>query len=115
MLQCWEVLYQIRVLRAQDSYTPLALHGGKGHLPALEMSEVSLPDVSNRNRDCKACQQHNANFTHFRVVKTVFLENGVFAPYRKQVILTKNGKNDDLHSTHENKGSRFSEPGNRRK
>ena len=51
----------------------------------------------------------------FRVVKTVLLENGVFAPYRKQVILTKNGENDDLHSTHKNKGLRFSEPGNRRK
>ena len=30
----------------------------------------------------------------------VFLENGVFVPYRKQVVLTKNGENDDLHSTH---------------
>ena len=27
-----------------------------------------------------------------RVVKTVFLENGVFVPYRKQVVLTKNGE-----------------------
>ena len=26
------------------------------------------------------------------------LENGVFAPYRKQVVLTKNGENDDVHS-----------------
>ena len=51
----------------------------------------------------------------FRVVKTVFLENGVFAPYRKQVVLTKNGENDDLHSTHKNKGLRSSEPGKRRK
>ena len=50
-----------------------------------------------------------------RVVKTVFLENGVFVPYRKQVVLTKNGENDDLHSTHKNKRSRSSEPGNRRK
>ena len=33
-----------------------------------------------------------------RVVKTVFLENGVFVPYRKQVVLTKHGENDDLHS-----------------
>ena len=38
----------------------------------------------------------------FRVVKTVFLENGVFVPYRKQVVLTKNVENDDLHSTHKN-------------
>ena len=50
-----------------------------------------------------------------RVVKTVFLENGVFAPYRKQVVLTKHGENDDLHSTPKNKGLRTSEPGNRRK
>ena len=28
-----------------------------------------------------------------RVVKTVFLENGVFVPCRKQVVLTKNGEN----------------------
>ena len=56
-----------------------------------------------------------SEIANFRVVKTVFLENGVFAPYRKQVILTKNGENDDLHSTHKNKGLRFSEPGNRRK
>ena len=27
-----------------------------------------------------------------RVVKTVFLENGVFVPYRKQVVLTKMAK-----------------------
>ena len=38
-----------------------------------------------------------------RVVKTVFLENGVFVPCRKQVVLTKNGENDDLYSTHKNK------------
>ena len=50
-----------------------------------------------------------------RVVKTVFLENGVFVPYRKQVVLTKNGENDDLHSTYKNKGLRSSEPENRRK
>ena len=50
-----------------------------------------------------------------RVVKTVFLENGVFVPYRKPVVLTKNGENDDLHSTHKNKGLRSSEPRNRRK
>ena len=35
------------------------------------------------------------------VVKTVFLENGLFDPYRKQVVLTKN---DDLHSTHKTRG-----------
>ena len=39
-----------------------------------------------------------------RVVKTVFLQNGFFVPYQKQVVLTKNGENDDLHSTHKNKG-----------
>ena len=44
------------------------------------------------------------------VVKTVFLENGVFAPY---LVLTTNGENDDLHSTHQNKGLRSSEPRNR--
>ena len=49
---------------------------------------------------------------NFKVVKTVFLENGVFVPYRKQVVLTKNGENDELHK---NKGLRPSEPGNRRK
>ena len=48
--------------------------------------------------------------TSVRVVKTVFLENGVFVPYRKQVALTKNGENDDLQSTHKNKGLRSSEP-----
>ena len=37
-----------------------------------------------------------------RVVKTAFLENGVFVPYRNPLILTKNGENDDLHSTHKN-------------
>ena len=36
--------------------------------------------------------------------------------FRKQVILTKNGKNDDSQSTHKkNKGLRFSEPGSWRK
>ena len=50
-----------------------------------------------------------------KVVKTVFLENGVFVPYREQVVLTKNGENDDLRSTHKNKGLRSSEPRNRRK
>ena len=50
--------------------------------------------------------------TGIRVVKTVFLENGVFVPYRKQVVLTKNGENADLHSTHKNKGLRSSEPRN---
>ena len=40
----------------------------------------------------------------FRVVKTVFLENGVVDPYRKQV-LTKNGEDDNLHSTHQKKGA----------
>ena len=50
-----------------------------------------------------------------RAVKTVLLEKGVFVPYRKQVVLTKNGENDDLHSTHKNKGLRSSEPRNRRK
>ena len=39
-------------------------------------------------------------------------ENGVFVPYRKQAVLTKNGENEDLHSTHKNKGLRSSEPGN---
>ena len=34
----------------------------------------------------------------------MFLENGVFAPNRKQVVLTENGENDDLHSAHKNKG-----------
>ena len=29
-----------------------------------------------------------------RVAKMVFLANGVFVPYRKQVVLTKNGEND---------------------
>ena len=49
-----------------------------------------------------------------RVVKkkTVFLENGVFVPYRKQVALTKNGEDDDLHSTHKARGLRSSEPEN---
>ena len=48
-------------------------------------------------------------------------ENGVFgktvflSPTEKQLVLTKNGENDDLHSTHKNKGLCFSEPGNRRK
>ena len=37
-------------------------------------------------------------------MKTVFLENSVFVPYRKQVVLTKNGENDELHSTRQNKG-----------
>ena len=30
------------------------------------------------------------------VVKTVVLENGVFAPYRKQVVLTKLCENSDI-------------------
>ena len=40
----------------------------------------------------------------------MFLENGVFAPYQKQVVLTKNGENDALHSAHKNKGLWSSEP-----
>ena len=40
----------------------------------------------------------------------MFLENGVFAPCRKKVALTKNGENDDLHSTHKNKGLWYSDP-----
>ena len=49
----------------------------------------------------KTFQESKCNF---RVVKTVFLENGVFVPYRKQEVLTKNGKNDDVYLTHKNKG-----------
>ena len=33
----------------------------------------------------------------------------MLVPYRKQVVLTKNGENDDLHSTHKNKGLRSSD------
>ena len=48
------------------------------------------------------------------------VQNGVFGkqcfcPLLKQVVLTKNGKNDDLRSTHRNKGLCSSDPGNRRK
>ena len=50
-----------------------------------------------------------------QVVKTVFSENGVCVPYRKQVVLTKNGENYNLHSTHKDKGVRSSEPRNRQK
>ena len=32
------------------------------------------------------------------------LENGVVVPYRKQVVLTENGENDDLQSTHKTRG-----------
>ena len=53
-LQCWEVLpfclfqrqrcIKIRVLRAQDFYTPLALKTAKGqHLPALEVYKNESP------------------------------------------------------------------------
>ena len=53
-LQCWEVLrfcrfqrqrcIKIRVLRAQDFYTPLALKTAKGqHLPALEVYKNQSP------------------------------------------------------------------------
>ena len=53
-LHCWEVLpfcifrrqrcIKIRVLRAQDFYTPLALKTAKGqHLPALEVSKHQSP------------------------------------------------------------------------
>ena len=53
-LQCWEVLpfcrfqrqrcIKIRVLRAQDFYTPLALQTAKGqHLPALEVYKKQSP------------------------------------------------------------------------
>ena len=48
-------------------------------------------------------------------MKTVFLENGVFVPYQKQAVLTKNGENDYSYSTHKHKGLRSSDPGNRRK
>ena len=41
---------------------------------------------------------------NFRVVKMVFLGNGVFVPCQKQVVLTKNGENDDLHSTKKIRG-----------
>ena len=53
-LQCWEALpfclfqrqrcIKIRVLRAQDFYTPLALKTAKGqHLPALEVYKNQSP------------------------------------------------------------------------
>ena len=53
-LQCWEVLpfcsfqrqrcIKIRVLRAQDFYTPLAPTTAKGqHLPALEVYKTQSP------------------------------------------------------------------------
>ena len=55
-LQCWEVLpfcrfqrqrcIKIRVLRAQDFYTPLALKTAKGqHLPALEVYKNQSPRI----------------------------------------------------------------------
>ena len=58
-LQCWEVLpfcrfqrqrcIKIRVLRAQDFYTPLALKTAKGqHLPALEVYKNQSPIIFNR-------------------------------------------------------------------
>ena len=56
-LQCWEVLpfcrfqrqrcIKIRVLSAQDFYTPLALQTAKGqHLPALEVYKNQSPKAS---------------------------------------------------------------------
>ena len=55
-LRCWEVLpfcrfqrqrcIKIRVLRAQDFYTPLALKTAKGqHLPALEVYKSQSPNL----------------------------------------------------------------------
>ena len=43
------------------------------------------------------------NIKKLRVVETVVLENGVFVPYRKQVILTKIGEILIVHSTHKKK------------
>ena len=59
-LQCWEVLpfcrferqrcIKIRVLRAQDFYTPLALKTAKRqHLPALEVYKNQSPIFSQLN------------------------------------------------------------------
>ena len=45
-----------------------------------------------------------------RVVKAVFLETSVFAPRPKQVVLTKNGENDGLHSTHKKQGASLLRP-----
>ena len=42
--------------------------------------------------------------------KRVFSENGAFVPCRKQVVLMKNGENEDLHSTHKNKGLCSADP-----
>ena len=50
-----------------------------------------------------------------RIVETVVLENGVFVPYRKQVVLTRTGENSDSAFYPQNKGPCSSDPGNRRK
>ena len=92
------------------------LSGGSGAGGPRETFSDFVGFRARRARETPVNGQQVPNFlSNFRVVKTVFLENGVFVPYRKQVVLTKNGENDDLHSTHKNKGLRSSEPRNRRK
>ena len=62
-LQCWEVLpfcrfqcqrcIKVRILRAQDFYTPLALKTAKGqHLPALEVYKNQSPISGSAGRLC---------------------------------------------------------------
>ena len=68
-----------------------------------------LPENMRRNLLCKeiVCNFYKINCAKtisFRVVKTVFLENGAFVPCRKQVVSRKMAKMTILHSTRKNKG-----------
>ena len=54
---------------------------------------LNLPRNSGGEHALTKCSKTHISRS-FRVVKTVFLENGVFVPYRKQVVVTKNGEND---------------------
>ena len=57
------------------------------------------------------CFGYFYDFLDIRVVKAVFLENGVFVPCRKQVVLAKKGEKMTIwHSTHKNKGFCSSDP-----
>ena len=75
--------------------------------PHLESLKSQPPDNVKRNLSQTPPQ--------FRVVETVVLENGVFVPCRKQVVVTKIGEHSDIAFYPLKQGILFLRPGHRRK
>ena len=79
-----------------------------GLKPPFESPRLDFPEKGPRKDRKMSKNTHFGVF--FRVVKTVFLETVFLSPTETGGFDAKNGENDDLHSTHKNKGLCSSEP-----